>query len=127
MSNIRIFDIPDEVLENESYKRISRRLNATKKTDRDLCNHIISTANFVYMYCTQYEKEDTVDRSDAFVASFQFLENHCAENRESGEKPGRRKKTCADQQCRTKGHRKKHTGKHHEYPVCERRSRAAHP
>ena len=54
MSNIRIFDIPDEVLENESYKRISRRLNATKKTDRDLCNHIISTANFVYMYCTQY-------------------------------------------------------------------------
>lgn len=31
MSNIRIFDIPDEVLENESYKRISRRLNATKR------------------------------------------------------------------------------------------------
>lgn len=52
MSNIRIFDIPDEVLENESYKRISRRLNETKKTDKDLCNHIISTANFVYMYCT---------------------------------------------------------------------------
>ena len=72
MSNIRIFDIPDEVLENESYKRISRRLNATKKTDRDLCNHIISTANFVYMYCTQYEKEDTVDRSDAFVAALLF-------------------------------------------------------
>lgn len=72
MNNIRIFDIPDEVLENESYKRISRRLNATKKTDRDLCNHIISTANFVYMYCTQYEKEDTVDRSDAFVAALLF-------------------------------------------------------
>ena len=72
MSNIRIFDIPDEVQENESYKRISRRLNATKKTDRDLCNHIISTANFAYMYCTQYEKEDTVDRSDAFVAALLF-------------------------------------------------------
>lgn len=72
MSNIRIFEIPDEVLENESYKRISKILNKTKKDDKNLFNHIIATANFVYMYCAQYEKEETVDRSDAFVAALLF-------------------------------------------------------
>ena len=71
MSNIRIFDIPDEVLENESYKRISRRLNETKKTDKDLCNHIISTANFVYMYCTPVSYTHLCRRLGCLVLSLQ--------------------------------------------------------
>ena len=50
MSNIRIFDIPDEVLENESYKRISRRLNETKRQIR-ICV-IISSLPPTSFICT---------------------------------------------------------------------------
>lgn len=71
MGKIRIFDVPDEVLEDKNFKMIVGTLTNTKKKDKELYEHMVSTANFVYMYCSKYEKENT-NRVDAFIAALLF-------------------------------------------------------
>ena len=50
MGKIRIFDVPDEVLEDKNFKMIVGTLTNTKKKDRELYEHMVSTANYMGLY-----------------------------------------------------------------------------
>lgn len=73
MKEIRIYDIPKQFLREESpLKKTLKTLMEQRKSNIELYNHIVSTANFVYMYCQTYEKTDEHEIENMFIAAVLF-------------------------------------------------------
>lgn len=71
MKEIRIFSIPDELLKEGSvFLKISKPLTLLKDNNKELYKHILSTANFVYMYCSEYEPN--IDKNNIYSAAILF-------------------------------------------------------
>lgn len=71
MKEIRIFSIPDELLkEGSAFLKISKPLLSLKEKNKELYEHTLSTANFTYMYCSEYEP--SIDKNNMYSAAVLF-------------------------------------------------------